>query len=258
MPALFGFDAPVRRGWIAAVDVRAKMLVCSLASVVSIAVSNFWGQALLVAASLLYALCLRRPLLLCMVYCATALMVALALGCFWGMTYFVPALAEKFAFSSLLVPFMRLLVMINVVLPLAFSSRLQAMLNALQSLRLPFCTYLPTVVVFRFLPEFGNDIRQVAESLRLRGYRVTAWTLTRHPLLSLRLLLTPLLFRALRSSEDLGIAAELKGLGGGCRMTPYRRPGWTRTDSILAGGALLVALAALACQLRWGGGGFMA
>ena len=36
---------------------------------------------------------------------------------------------------------------------------------------------------------------------------------TRHPVLSARLILAPILFRALKSSETLGVAAELKGMG---------------------------------------------
>lgn len=257
MQELYAFDSSARSGWIYSVDTRAKMLVCALASVASIIVGNFQGQLVLLTMSLLYALSLRRISLLCIAYLLVALMSLAALGCFWIMAWFVPRLAEHFELSSLLVPFMRLLVMTNVVLPLAFSSRIQAMLDALRSLRLPFCIYLPTAVVFRFLPEFGNDIRQVAESLRLRGYRVTPWSLTRHPLLSLRLLFTPLLFRSLRSSEDLGIAAELKGLGYSSRMTPYRRRAWTRADSLLTVLAVLTSLAALACQFRFGGKNFM-
>lgn len=258
MRALSVFDAPAEKGWIYNVDARAKMLVCGLASLMSIAVSNVWGQALLVAASFIYALTLRRVRILCAAYLVIALMTLLAIGCFRGMVHLVPKLGESADWHALLVPFMRILVMTHVVLPLAFSSNIQSMLSALQSLRLPFCIYLPTAVVFRFLPTFAHDIRQVAESLRLRGYAMTPWTVTIHPLLSLRMLFTPLLFRSLRSSEDLGIAAELKGMGQGSRMTPYRRQPWTRSDTALTGAAIVVSLAALACQLSAGGGkGFM-
>lgn len=251
MPALSVFNNQPT-GWLASVDVRAKILICALASIMSIAVSNFWAQALLVSASLVYAMSLRRPLLISTAYLLVALMSIMALGCFWLMAYFIPRLGQNFQYSSLLLPFMRVVVMINAALPLAFSSRIQSMLSALQSLRLPLCIYLPTAVVFRFLPEFCNDIKQIIESLRLRGYHVSPWSITRHPLLSLRLMFTPLLFRALRSSEDLGIAAELKGLGQGHAMTHYRPPRWTRVDTSLSVCAILVAVAALLCQLHLG------
>ncbi|RRD69378.1 MULTISPECIES: energy-coupling factor transporter transmembrane protein EcfT [unclassified Desulfovibrio] len=251
------FDGPVPAGWIYAADVRAKMLVCALASLMSIAVSNLEGQLVLVGASLLYALTLRRVGALLIAYALVALMTLMAVFCVWIMSFFLPKLMESLTFSGLIVPFLRILTMVHVVLPLALSSRIQAMLNALQSLRLPFWIYLPTAVVFRFLPTFWHDITQISESLRLRGYRITPWSLTRHPLLGMRLLFTPLLFRSLRSSEDLGIAAELKGLGYGGQITPYRSPVWKRSDTLLVAAAVLAAAAALTCQIFLGGGSAM-
>ena len=136
----------------------------------------------------------------------------------------------------------------RLLLPLALSSRVQYLLDALRGLRLPFCIYLPAAVIIRFIPTFINDVKQVTESLKLRGYKLNPWTMTCHPILSLRLLFTPLLFRSLRTSEDLGVAAELKGLGMGEKLTPYRTNAWTRRDSLLLVAALLVVAAALACQ----------
>lgn len=257
MLGLSVFDAPLPEGWIYRVDVRAKMLVCMVASLMSIVIANPVGQLVLVVASLCYALTLRRPGVLLLGYALVSLMIVLALGCVWLMSLCVPRLAESFTFAGLLVPFLRILVMVHVVLPLALSSRIQALLTALQQLHLPFCIYLPTAVVFRFLPTFQHDIRQIAESLKLRGYRPTPWNVTRHPLLGLRLLFTPLLFRALRSSEDLGIAAELKGLGCGGSVQPYHRRIWTRAETLLVGGAVLAAGGALCCQLVFGGNSVM-
>lgn len=251
------FNAPLSHAWIYAVDVRAKMFICILASVMSIIISNFTGQMVLVVASFCYVLSLRRIRTLLIAYVLVFMMTLLALGCFRLMAFFMPRLAENFELTAMLVPFLRILVMLHVILPLALSSRVQTMLHALRSLRLPFCIYLPTAVAFRFLPAFQHDIKQVAESLRIRGYRVTPWSLTRHPLLSLRLLFTPLLFRSLRSSEDLGIAAELKGLGCVRRITPYCTQSWKKTDFFLIGAAVLTSVAAVACQLCMGGKNFM-
>ena len=245
-------------GWIYRVDTRAKMLVCIIASLISIAVSSFWGQLVLLAAAFIYALSLKRPLILAIAYLGVALMTLMALGFFWIMVWFIPKLGQNFHMSSLLVPFMRILVMIHAALPLIVSSRIQDMLRALQSLRLPLCIYLPTAVIFRFVPSFMHDIRQVSESLQLRGYRLTPWAITRHPLFSARLLFTPLLFRSLRSSEDLGIAAELKGLGYSKRMTSFYPASWSWRETILTGAACMTACCALACQLYFGGKGFMA
>ena len=60
---------------------------------------------------------------------------------------------------------------------------------------------------------FANDIKQVWETLRIKGWPLGPAMFTRHPILSARLILAPILFRALKSSETLGVAAELKGMG---------------------------------------------
>lgn len=240
---------PLGDGWVESLDVRAKMLVSILATIAVMIVSNVEAMALLVLTSFIYACTLRRPLVLLAAYALVAVMSLLALGCVLLMGQAMPRLLANFTLAAMLLPFMRILVMLHVVLPLALASRLQNLLNAMRGLKLPFCVYLPTVVVLRFLPTFWHDTRQILEALKMRGFRVTPLSLTLHPLLSLRLLFTPLLFRCLRSSEDLGIAAELKGLGQSERMTPYRVPVWSRADTMLVYLAVTVFVGAMLCQI---------
>ena len=240
MQALYASNTPLPQGWLYEADVRAKLVVSLLASVGTLAVSNLAGQLVLVTASLCYALFMRRPKALLVAYAVMTVMCRIS-----------PRLMGSMDYTSLTIPFLRMLTMMHVVLPLALSSRVQNLLDALRGLRLPFCIYLPSAVIIRFIPTFINDVKQVTESLKLRGYRLNPWTLTRHPVLSLRLLFTPLLFRSLRTSEDLGIAAELKGLGMGESLTPYRKKAWTRHDSLLIAATVLVI--AGICQFTMGG-----
>ena len=174
-------------------------------------------------------------------------MSLLAMGCAFGMSLLIPSM-PAFSAVSLVVPFLRMATMLNVILPLAFSCRVQSLLTALKSLRLPFCLYLPAAVMIRFIPTFLHDAKQVSETLRIRGWRMTPWNAFRHPVLLIRLVFTPLLFRSLKTSEELGIAAELKGLGYGEGMRPYRKLVWKASDTWLLVAACLVAAAAVLCQ----------
>ncbi|MCG8471305.1 MAG: energy-coupling factor transporter transmembrane protein EcfT, partial [Desulfobacterales bacterium] len=54
----------------------------------------------------------------------------------------------------------------------------------------------------------------------------------RHPIVSMRLLIAPILFRALRSSDDLGIAAELKGVSHNAHMVSYKPQHFTQADTL--------------------------
>lgn len=234
-----------------ALDVRSRMFVTLLSSAVTIAVSSFEGQMVLFAASFLYALSIRRFRALLTAYAALAVMAGMAALFTFGISSLMPSM--PFSFKGLAVPFLRGAVMLNVVLPLALTSRIQALLTALKSLRLPFCIYIPGAVMIRFIPTFMNDIRQVAETLKIRGYRLGFGEVFRHPLMMLRLMFTPLLFRSLRTSEELGIAAELKGLEAGGRFVPFRGGAWTRRDTALVLLSVACALLALYCHAVWGG-----
>lgn len=241
------------RTGLAAADVRAKMAISLLASAVTVVLSNPVALALLFGFSFGYALGMRRPRLLAAAYVVAALMLAMAYGWTALLHWLFPPLPEA-AFASLGVPYLRALTMVNVVLPLAFASRVHELLTSLKGMRLPFCLYIPAAVMIRFIPSFVFDIRQVMENLRIRGFRFNVRQCLAHPVLTGRLLFSPILFRALRTSEDLGIAAELKGLGRGGRLSPYRRPVWRRADTLLLAAALLAAAAAVACALWLGNG----
>ena len=231
-------------------DVRARMIVTVLASVVTVVIASPEGQAALFVPSLLYALSVRRFRAFAVSYAVMALMMLLASLCTLGISRLMPSM--PFSPEGLAVPFLRGAVMLNVVLPLALTCRIQALLTALKGLHLPFCIYIPGAVMIRFIPTFMNDVRQVVETLKIRGCRFGVKEMFRHPFLMLRLVFTPLLFRSLRTSEELGIAAELKGLEPGRRFVPLRRGVWTWRDTLLVVLAAVVAAAALYCHVRWG------
>lgn len=247
MPALYGTDRPVWSGGLYATDTRAKIFVSLLASVVTVALSGAEPQMVLFGMSLVYALGMRRFRFLLIGYAVLVAMSLLAIGCALGMRLLIPSMPEVSALS-LVVPFLRMATMLNVILPMAFSCRVQSLLTALKSLHLPFCLYLPAAVMIRFIPTFLHDVKQVSETLRIRGWRMAPWNAFRHPVLLIRLLFTPLLFRSLKTSEELGIAAELKGLGYGDGMRPYRRLVWKTSDTWLVIAACLVAATAVLCQ----------
>lgn len=231
-------------------DVRSRMFVTLLASVFTVIISSFEGQAVLFVPSLIYALSVRRFRALAAAYAVMAVMMIAAALCSWGISRAVPSM--PFSPEALAVPFMRGAVMLDVVLPLALACRVQALLTALKGLHLPFCIYLPGAVMIRFIPTFMNDVKQVAETLKIRGCRLGPGEMFRHPLMMLRLLFTPLLFRSLRTSEELGIAAELKGLEAGGNFVPFRVSSWTARDTQLVLLAVVVAASAFACHLMWG------
>ena len=231
-------------------DARSRMAVSLLMSIVTVCISSVEGQAVLLIASFLYALSIRRWKAIAIAYAFLAVMMGIAVLFTYGISLLSPTM--PFSPRGIAVPFMRSAEMMNVVLPLALTCRIQELLTALKGLRLPFCIYIPAAVMIRFIPTFMHDIRQVAETLKIRGYSLTFGEMFRHPLMMLRLMFTPLLFRSLRTSEELGMAAELKGLESGSCFVPFRTQQWTKRDTALILLSLTVAALALYVHFEHG------
>lgn len=230
-------------GWLYRADTRAKVVISVLASLLTIFLANPAAQLLLLLFALLYAAGMRRPKLLAAAFFICVALFCIAFGCTRLLNLFIrmPATAPAMA-----IPFLRLMITACVVLPLALSTPVQTIMTALKSIRLPFCIYIPLTVMVRFIPTLLTDFKQISEALRIRGYSLNWKQLILHPVLSMRFITTPLLFRALKTSEDLGIAAELKGLAARRKPSPYRTLTWKQSDTLLLAGAVLAAAAAVA------------
>lgn len=227
-------------------DARTKLGLTALTAVLAVASGGIVGQGTLFVMTLAYALLLKRPAMLVLLYALMAAMMLLALACSLVIDHFMPGLSGL-SVKALVIPFLRSSSMMNVVMVLALTTRVEDLLSTLERLRLPFVVFLPAAVMLRFIPTFTNDIRQIWETLRIRGWPMGPRMLTLHPLLSTRLLLIPILFRALKSSESLGIASELKGLGTAERTVMPELKTLTSLDArVLATAVLTTLLVAMA------------
>ena len=259
MPVSFVIEhSEVKNNVIGRLDARTKMAIGIMASMAALWLSHPAALGLLALGSLVYALLLRRWKLLALVYAMVVCMWGVAVGMLAAMKWLWPEMAALG--SDLLVgPFLRCAVVVNVTLALALSTSIQAMLSVLKTLRLPFCIYVPLAVMIRFIPTFIEDVRQIGECLRTRGHRFTPVSMVLRPRLTLRLLFVPLLYRSLRSADELGVAAELKGLGGASKLTPMRSGHFGRGDGLAALTALIVLAAGATLQalLPATGGGML-
>lgn len=216
-------------------DVRVKLLLCFTGSLFSIGLSSPVSLGLLVLCSTLLALGAARAATIAKTYAFVTVMMGFTL-CFSGLiSLAVPGLMRWNAYS-LSVPFLRMLITVNLLLVLALSTPVQVLFNRLQSWRLPVWVHIPISVAIRFVPSFMNDCRQIRDAARLRPGKGLArlW----------RGMAVPLVFRMLYSAEDLAVAAELKGIGSAKRScAPAAR--LTKRDAAV----LFFALAALAAAL---------
>jgi energy-coupling factor transport system permease protein len=204
--------AKEKNNFIQTLDVRTRMLICVLMSVGVVFIDSWYILTTLLAASTVYVAAHGRLNVIVITYCVVLVMFTISIGCVQIMLIFWPTLGED-GLSPFVNPFLRVVVLLNVVLALAISGRIQEIMTTLRSLRLPFFIYLPATVMIRFIPSFINDVKQISQSMKTKGYNLNIMSLTFQPLLTIRLLFVPIVIRALRSSDELSVAAELKGLG---------------------------------------------
>ncbi len=199
-------------------DVRTRMLLCLLFSTAVVFVKEWYPLVVLLGASYVYVLAHGRFSTVMVAHGCVLVMFLLALCCIKAMVIFYPEMGDM-GVGVYVNPFLRVMVLVNLLLALALSSRVQEIMAGLKSLGLPLFIYLPATVMIRFIPSFIHDIKQISQSMKIKGYRVNALSLTLHPLLTTRLLVVPLVIRALRCADELSIAAECKGIGYGDRTT---------------------------------------
>lgn len=252
MPVLSGIeDHP--QSIVHDLDVRIKLLFCLGASVVVIFLQSPEALGFLTVASSLYVLNLKRYAMIMICYIAMVFMWLTAIG-FMAVMHLVSPKIPVLEASKMMVPFLRTGIMFNTVLGLALSSRIRTLLTALKNLRLPVWLYIPAAVMIRFIPTFVKDVRQIHETMRIRGYSLNPVFIIRRPLLSVRLMAAPVLFRALRSADDLGVAAELKGLKADSGLENYKPDPFSRSDKVALGIFIGIVIAGCTIQFIYGSG----
>ncbi len=248
MPAL---SAKSPANPLSEIGVGLKLGLALGTAIMTLAMSRPMGLGVLFVASFVYVLFLKRPRMVAALYAAVLGMLLLAAS----LTWFLPASMRIFdtvSLHTLLVPFLRTFTMMNVVLVLAITGNVDDLTSLLTRLRLPFWFYLPTLVMLRFIPVFMHDAKQIRESLLTRGWALHAGFVLRHPILTARLIFAPLLFRTLRSSENLGIAAELKGLHAGSRFQYRKARRLNRTEFVFLAIVALTLAATFVVDRLWG------
>ncbi|MDR2799889.1 MAG: energy-coupling factor transporter transmembrane protein EcfT [Desulfovibrio sp.] len=222
-------------GFAAALDVRVKLALCCLGSPAAIILSSPLSLGLLALLSGCLAAAAAKPSTLIRVYLFSTVLMLFTLAFTAALSLIVPGLMRWDAYS-LSVPYLRMLVSINLLLALALSTPVHVLLTRLMGTRLPGWALIPLSVAVRFIPTFINDCAQIRDAARLRPGRGLArlW----------RGFVVPLVFRVLYSADDLAMAAELKGIDAAGRMRGDELPGLSRRDcAMLALALLALALA---------------
>ena len=209
MPALSRLNSR-REGLPLRPEVRLGLTLA--ASVAALIMNNPAAMASIFIASAIYLVLQVRLKTIAIAYLFFSAMAALALSCVYLLGFVFTAMKNAPA-SAAILPFARLGISINMILPLALYASLSGLLATMNRIWLPGVIKLPLVITIRFIPSFLNDLMQLRQAVQLkfRGRSGLLFWL-RRPLLWWRVFFLPLVIRLIRSADELAVSAELKGL----------------------------------------------
>lgn len=208
-----------------------KIGLCIALSVATLVIGDTAALGILLLGSSVLAFTQMRLRILAVVYLIVLLMGGISIASAWGLAE-ITGMAD-YSLLTMINPFMRILIVLQTVLVVALSTSPQEILINLKSIKLPRMLYLPILVMLRFIPSFINDLKQISESLKVRGLRITPLSILIHPVLTMRCSVFPLIFRAFRSSDELAIASELKGVGHYKNVTSFKKHTFKKEDATL-------------------------
>lgn len=217
--------------FVATLDMRTKLLISLTASCCSVSLNDWRLLGIVNLLTFFYVLSLRRIKPVLAMYAATALMLGMAYciipAFVWALREAAPYLSEDSregflrlahvlgdqAFATVLLPFMRISVSMNVFLALGLTFDNREFVAVMRKLRLPRVVFIPLMVCCRFVPSFVDDIRQLYESLRVRRRKANFLSLVSSPLVFLRHVVIPVCVRTLRIADNLVLMCEVRRVG---------------------------------------------
>ncbi|MDR1658281.1 MAG: energy-coupling factor transporter transmembrane protein EcfT [Deltaproteobacteria bacterium] len=183
-----------------------------LASIFSLVMADSLSLGIILSASVIYLMLEIRLKVVLIVYLVFLGMATTAAFGLWLLGFWIEAMKNQPARLAVL-PFVRVLISLNTVLPLALHTQLSSLTLTLNRIYVPGIIKLPFLIIVRFIPTFINDVQQLREAVAIRfcGHSGVVFWL-RRPRLWWRVYFMPLVVRLIRSADELALAAELKGL----------------------------------------------
>ena len=112
--------------------------------------------------------------------------------------------------------------------------------TALERMRIPRGIILSIAVMFRYFPAIKDDFLIIIDSMKLKGLYTSKRAAVIHPIRTMEFIIVPMLFKSLRTAEELSCAALIKGIENTGKKTSY-------FDVRLRAADVVFLLTAIAC-----------
>lgn len=205
-------------------DPRVKLFTVVAVSVLSVMLGSLTSLIFLAALPLLIlaiSRCLRRALFFLFLLAAFSI-VSVVLVYFTG-------IGSVFEYGKF---FVRIFSVVCIGLVFSFTTPPSRFARALEKLRFPRSVIFTLTLVLRFIPVFIGEVKDLMDSLKVRGISLGLRSILRRPRLIFRALVIPLMIRIMKIADDLASAMEARGVGAPFKRTSLHDYKISRMDVI--------------------------
>ena len=93
--------------------------------------------------------------------------------------------------------------------------------TALERMHLPKGIILSIAVMFRYVPSIKDDLFIIIDAMKLKGLYTSKRAALIHPIRTMEFVLVPMLFKSLKTAEELSCTALVKGIENTGKKTSY-------------------------------------
>ncbi len=211
-------DTANRENFLTELNILTKFFITLFFLIYSIVLGNSHALLIIFVVSFLYLLPVKKYKTIFFIYLFISFMFLLSIFFSWTLSLIVKKYGVQEDFK-MVAPFLRVAIMTNLTLAFILSVKIERVVVGLRLIRLPRFLFLPLIIVFRFVPSFFNDIKMIHAAIKIKIGEFTFFTILNSPQIAIRMMILPAVIRALRSAEELTMAAELKGISSNAKST---------------------------------------
>ncbi|MBC6714225.1 energy-coupling factor transporter transmembrane component T [Treponema sp. Marseille-Q3903] len=120
---------------------------------------------------------------------------------------------------------------------------------ALDRMRLPRGVILSIAVMFRYFPAIKDDFLVIIDAMKLKGLYTSKRSAMLHPIRTMEFIIVPMLFKSLKTAEELSCAALVKGIENTGKKTSYFDVKLRPVDAVFSLAVITVLTASMYAKL---------
>ena len=217
-------------------DVRYKMLLLLLISIVSFSTKDLYYGSIIFAVVCVISFLIGQPSMVLKHTTVYVCLVAVQL-----LAAYLPRGLRSFLLM-LSIFFHMFMPMLLYAKTFIVSTTVSEMITAMYAMKIPRSLTITLAVALRFFPSAGEELGLIGDAMKLRGIRISAKNLLTRPAIVFEGMMMPMMMRASTIADELSAASITRGIDN-----PEPRSSYIKLHISAADTALMVLFALMIC-----------